>query len=161
MKIITDSTADIPPQVADKLGIHVVPLYVHFGSEVYRDGVDLSPAEFYAKLAASKTLPTTSTISPGEFAQIYDTLAEQTDEILAIVLSAELSATHEAALQGRNLRQKTNCRVEVIDSRLVTIAMGLVVIAAAKQAAEGAGIDRVMNTVRHDIAKVQIRVAFD
>ena len=77
VKIITDSTSDIPVQVARDLGIEVIPLYVHFGTEVYRDGVDLSTAEFYHKLATNKSLPTTATIAPGEFAQICDKLAEE------------------------------------------------------------------------------------
>ncbi|MFC1924798.1 DegV family protein, partial [Chloroflexota bacterium] len=122
VKIVTDSTSDIPPQVAQELGITVVPLYVHFGTDVYRDGIDLSAAEFYQKLVASKSLATTSTISPGEFAQICDDLSEQTDEILAIMISSKLSATCEVALQGRELRKRKDCRVEVIDSRLVSMA---------------------------------------
>ncbi|RLC94478.1 MAG: DegV family protein [Chloroflexi bacterium] len=161
VKIITDSTSDIPPEVASELGIHVVPLYVHFGDQVYRDGVDLTGAEFYRRLTANKTLPTTSTISPGEFAQIYDTLAEETDEILAIMLSSELSATFEAASKGKEYMKAGRCRVEVIDSRLVVMGLGLVVIAAAKEAQKGSQLDQVIAVAQSAASRIRIRMAFD
>ena len=161
VKLVTDSTADIPPQVASALGVHVVPLYVHFGDEVYRDGVDLSPSEFYGKLATSKSLPTTATVSPVEFGQIYDNLSEDSDEILVIVLSSELSATYQVALHGKELSQKKSCRVEVIDSRLVLMPLGLVVIAAAKEAQAGARMDQVMDTAQQAMSRVHVRMAFD
>lgn len=161
LKIITDSTSDIPSQVAQELGITVIPLYVHFGTDVYRDGVDLSAAEFYQKLVTSKSLPTTSTISPGEFAQIFDELSEQTDEILAIVISSKLSATYDAALQGSEIRKRKNCRVEVIDSQLVLMALGLIVITAAKEAQAGANLEQVVSMVRRALPKAHVRMAFD
>lgn len=161
VKLVTDSTADIPPQVASALGIHVVPLYVHFGDEVYRDGFDLSPSEFYGRLATSKSLPTTATVSPVEFGQIYDNLSEDSDEILVIVLSSELSATYQVALHGKELSQKKDCRVEVIDSRLVLMPLGLVVIAAAKEAQAGARMNQVMDTAKKAMSRVYVRMAFD
>jgi DegV family protein with EDD domain len=161
VKLVTDSTADITSQVASELGIRVVPLCIHFGDEVYRDGVDLSPAEFYRRLGANKSLPTTSTISAGEFAEIFDTLAEETDEVLGIFISSELSATFESALQGKELMKAKGCRVEVIDSRLVVMALGLIVISAAKQAQTGAGMDELLQRVKSDFSQVQVRMAFD
>jgi DegV family protein with EDD domain len=161
VEVVTDSTADIPRQVAEDLGIHVVPLHVHFGDEVYQDGVNLSHEEFYRKLTANKTLPTTSTVSPGEFAQLFDTLAEESDEILAIVISSELSATYEAAVQGKDLRKSKGCRLEVIDSRLLVMALGLVVIAAAKEARQGASLDRVLEAARGATSRIHVRMAFD
>jgi DegV family protein with EDD domain len=161
VKLVTDSTADIPPQVASALGIHVVPLYVHFGDEVYRDGVDLSPSEFYRKLATSKSMPTTATVSPAEFAQIYDNLSEGSNEILVIVLSSKLSATYQIALRGKELSQKKGCRIEVVDSRLVLMPLGLVVIAAAKEAQTGTGMDQVIDTAQKATSRVHVRMAFD
>jgi len=161
VKIVTDSTSDIPPQVAEDLGICVIPLYVHFGTEVYRDGVDLSASEFYQKLVTSKSLPTTSTISPGEFAKIRDDLSEQTDEILAITISSKLSATYDAVLQGKDMRKKKDCRVEAIDSKYVGMALGLIAIAAAKEALAGANLQQVVDMVKKTLPKVHIRMAFD
>jgi DegV family protein with EDD domain len=161
VKIVTDSTADIPPQVANELGIWVMPLYVHFGTEVYRDGVDLSAAEFYQKLKTSKSLPTTASVSPSEFAQVCDKLAEQTDEILAIVISSKMSSTCDVVLQGKELRKRKDCRVEVVDSQLVLMALGLIVIAAAKEAQAGANLDQIIDVVRRATPKVHARMAFD
>ena len=161
VRIITDSTADIPPQVAAELGIRVMPLYVHFGNQVYRDGVDLTPEDFYRKLVANKTLPTTSTVAPVEFAQICDELSKETDEILAVTVSSKLSATYDVALQGRDLRKDKKCRVEVLDSKLFCMALGLVVIGAAKRAREGATLDNVVESAKGLYSRIHVRMAFD
>jgi DegV family protein with EDD domain len=161
VRIITDSTADIPPQVAAEFGIRVMPLYVHFGNKVYRDGIDLTPEEFYRRLVANKTLPTTSTVAPHEFAQICDELSKETDEILAVTVSSKLSATYDVALQGRELRKDKKCRVEVLDSKLFCMALGLVVIGAAKRAREGANLDNVVEVARGLYSRMHVRMAFD
>ncbi len=140
VKIATDSVADLPPQVAEELDITVVPLNVRFGTEVYRDGIDLTAEEFYERLVHSKILPVTSVPAPAAFADTYDKLAEDTNEILVITVSARLSATYEVALQSIGL-MKRKCRVEVIDSRWAIMAQGLIVIAAAKAANDGASLD--------------------
>ncbi|MFC1984388.1 DegV family protein [Chloroflexota bacterium] len=160
VKIVTDSVADLPHQVISELGITVVPLNVRFGTEVYRDGVDLTTEQFYSRLTHSKTLPVTSVPSPGTFAKTYDKLAEETDEILAIIVSARLSGTYEVALQSIEL-MKQKCRVEVIDSQFGAAAEGLVVIAAAKTAQVGAGIGEVIDVTRKAIPRVDMRAAFD
>jgi DegV family protein with EDD domain len=161
VRIITDSTADIPPQLAAELGIRVMPLYVHFGNDVYRDGIDLTPEDFYRKLVANKTLPTTSTVAPVEFAQICDELSKETDEILAVTVSSKLSATYDVALQGRDLRKDKKCRVEVLDSKLFCMALGLVVIGAAKRAREGANLDNVVEFAKGLYSRIHVRMAFD
>ena len=161
VRIITDSTADISSQVAAEFGIRVMPLYVHFGNEVYRDGIDLKPDEFYPRLVANKTLPTTSTVAPVEFAQICDELSKETNEILAITLSSKLSATYDVALQGRDLRKDKKCRVEVLDSKLFSMALGLVVIGAARQAREGASLDDVVESAKGLYSRIHVRMTFD
>jgi fatty acid kinase fatty acid binding subunit len=161
VRIITDSTADIPPQVAAKYGIRVMPLYVHFGNEIYRDGIDLTADEFYPKLVANKTLPTTSTVAPVEFAQICDELSKETDQILAVTISSKLSATYDVALQGRELRKDKKCRVEVLDSKLFSMALGLVVIGAARRARQGAALDDVLEFAKGLYSRIQVRMTFD
>jgi len=160
VKIITDSVADLPSQVVKELGITVVPLYVNFGTESYRDGVDLTNEEFYDKLVSSKTLPTTSVPSIGNFADAYDKLAKGTDEIMAIILSSKLSATYEVASQAVGL-MKRKCRVEVIDSQWAAMAQGFIVIAAAKVAKGGASLDEVVAIAQRNISRVDFRAAFD
>jgi len=160
VKIVTDSTSDLPPQVVKELGITVVPLYVNFGNESYRDGIDLTSKEFYDKLVSSKTLPTTSVPSIGNFADAYDKLAKGTDEIMAIILSSKLSATYEAASQAVGL-MKQKCRVEVIDSQWAAMAQGFIVIAAARAAKGGASFDEVVAIAQRNISRVDFRAAFD
>jgi DegV family protein with EDD domain len=160
VKIVTDSVADIPPQVVKELGITVIPLNVHFGTEAYRDGIDLTTEQFYERLVHSQTLPVTSVPSPGVFAEVYDRLTEETDEIIAIIVSAKLSGTYEVALQSIDLMKK-KCRVEVIDSQWAVMAQGFIVMKAAKAAQDGAGLDEIMTLVRHNIQRVDFCAAFD
>ena len=160
VKIVTDSVSDIPAKVAQELGITVVPLYVRFGAEVYRDRVDLSSEEFYRRLATSRIFPTTATAAPGEFAQVYDKLAEETDEILSIHASSRLTAVYEVALQGKK-QMKRKCRVEVVDSQAAIMAEGFITIVAAKEAQSGAKLDQIADTVRKNIPKVHLRMCFD
>ncbi len=160
VKIVTDSIADLPSQVAEGLGITVIPLVVRFGTEVYRDGIDLTPEQFYEKLTYSKTLPVTSVPSPATFAEAYDKLAEETDEILAIIVSSKLSGTYEVALQSIGL-MKRKCRVEVVDSQWATMAQGFIVMTAAKAVQAGANLDEVVEVTKHNIPRVDFRAVFD
>src|SRR4030042_664277 len=137
VKIVTDSTSDLTPEIVSKLGITIVPLYIHFGTESYRDGVDITTEEFYQKLEQARVLPTTGVPSPSIFAEVYERLAEETDEILVIALSSKLSSVYEMELQAINL-MKRKCQVQVIDSLAGAMAQGLVAIAAAKKANGGA-----------------------
>ena len=160
VKIVTDSVSDISPAIASELGITVVPLNVVFGSEIYRDGVDLTTNEFYRKLEGSQTLPTTSTPPLQTFIELYDRLAEETDEILVITISRKLSATGEAALKAVESMEKKR-RVEIVDSRWAMMAEGLIVIAAAKAARTGANLDELVKLTASNMSRVQIRLAFD
>ena len=160
MKIVTDSVADLPSDVVKELGITVIPILVRFGEKVYRDGIDLTAEQFYHKLEHSEILPVTSVPSPAAFAEAYDKLAEETDEILVITLSSKLSGIYEVALQSVGL-MKRKCRVEVIDSQLAVMAEGFLVIKAAKAAQAGAGLDELMDLVQSNIPRVDFRAAFD
>ncbi|MEA1871825.1 MAG: DegV family protein [Chloroflexota bacterium] len=158
--IVTDSVADLPPQVAEEFGITVVPLVVRFGTDLYRDGLDLSPDQFYGRLRTGKALPATSVPPPAAFADAYDKLAEKTNEIVVISLSSKFSATYQVALQVAGLMKK-RCRVEVLDSQWAVMAQGFIAIAAAKAAQSGAGLDEVLAVARHTMHRVDMRAAFD
>jgi DegV family protein with EDD domain len=160
VKIVTDSLGDIPSEVAEELGITVIPINVIFGNINYRDGVDLTTEQFYDKLATSKIFPTTIVPPLGRFADTYDKVAEETKEILVITNSHKLSASYETAVLARE-RMKKKCRVEVIDSMSAIMVQGLIVIAAAKAAKAGANIDEVMGIVLKDILRADGRMAFD
>ena len=160
VKIVTDSVADLSSEMASKLGITVVPLNVRFGTKVYRDGVDLTAEQFYDKLKHSETLPVTSVPPPGSFAEAYDKLAGETDEILAIILSSRLSGTYEVALQSIGLMKK-KCRVEVVDSQWAAMAEGLIVIAATRAAQAGTSLDELLDLTHRNISRADFRAAFD
>ena len=153
VKVVTDSCSDITPQLAQELGITVVPLYVNFGNETYRDNVDLSTEEFYRKLATSKIAPTTSTATPADFAQVFTKLADEAKEILTITLSEKFSATYAAAVQGK-ATVKRDCRIEIIDSQQGAGAQMLLVILASQMAKAGANLDQIIERVRKAIPKI-------
>jgi DegV family protein with EDD domain len=160
VRIITDSVADIPSQIVRELGITVIPVLVRFGEETYRDGIDITNDQFYEKLVSSKVMPTTSVPSLDMFARTYARLAEETDEILVIMLSAKLSGIYNAALQSASLME-SKCRIEVVDSKLAVMAQGFVVIEAAKAAQAGASLDEILEIVRRNLTRVDMRAAFD
>ena len=160
VKIVTDSLGDIPSEVAEELGITVIPITVLFGTKSYRDGIDLTTDQFYHKLIHSKILPTTTIPTLSVFVQTYDRLAEETDEIAVITNSHKLSASYEATLQAVEL-MKRKCRVEVVDSLWAVMAQGLIVIAAAKAANAGASLDEVVALARKNIPRADVRMAFD
>lgn len=160
VKVVTDSCSDIPSELARELGITVVPLYVQFGKETYRDNVDLSTEEFYHKLKTDKIHPTTSTAPPADFARVFTKLAQETKEILTITLSEKFSATYGAALQGKAM-VKNDCRIEVIDSRAGAGAQMLLVISAAKMAQAGASLEQIVDWTKRAISRVHILMSFD
>jgi DegV family protein with EDD domain len=160
VRIVTDSVADLPPEVVEELGITVIPLIIHFGTETYQDGVDLTADQFYEKLQTSKFFPTTSMPAPPTFAKVYDRLAKEADGILVITLSSKFSVIHDVALKSIEL-MKRKCRVEVLDSEWATTAEGFIVMAAAEAAKAGASLAQVIEAARKTIPRVDFLAAFD
>jgi DegV family protein with EDD domain len=157
--IVTDSVADLSPQMVKELGVSVVPLSVRFGEDVYRDGIDLTPDQFYEKLRTSRIFPNTSVPSPADFIRVYDEVAEKTDEILVILVSARLSATYEVARQSIDMMKK-KCRVELLDSETATMAEGFIVMKAARAAQSGASFDEVIEVARQNVPRVDFLAVF-
>ncbi len=160
VKIIADSMADLPVDLIKKLDITVIPVNVLFGTDVYRDGVDLTTDQFYSKLVASKTLPTTAVPPLGVFIDTYEKVAKTADEILVVTISHKLSGTYDTAVKAIELA-KTKKRIEVIDSMHVIMAEGLIAVQAAKAAQAGAGLDELVKQARNNIPRVEERMAFD
>jgi DegV family protein with EDD domain len=160
VRIVTDSVADIPAGVIAELGISVIPVLVRFGENTYRDGIDITTDQFYERLVSSKVMPTTSVPSLDMFARTYARLAEETDEILVIMLSSKLSGLYNAALQSVSLLE-SKCRIEVVDSGYAVMAQGFVVIRAAQAAQAGASLDEILEIVHRNLPRVDIRAAFD
>jgi DegV family protein with EDD domain len=160
VKIVTDSTADLPPQLACELGITVVPAYVYFGNEVYRDRVDISEDEFYQRLLRDPVHPTTEPPTPQDFADVYQKLSQEADEIISIHISSKLSATCNSALRGKELME-TECPIEVVDSQLVTMGLGLLTLAAAHAARSGKSLPQVVEEVKQAIPGIHLLGLFD
>lgn len=160
VKVVTDSTCDIPAPLLRELGITVVPVYVMFGDKAYRDRVDISEDEFYDKLVHDSVHPTTSVPSPKDFADIYNELAKETDEIVSIHLTSKESGTCNSALLARDLVDK-RCRVEVVDSQSISMSCGLLVIAAAKEARAGASLEQVADFVHRTIPRMHLMILVD
>ena len=112
VKVVTDTLSDITGDLVEKLGITVVPLYVRFGEEVYRDRVDITSEDFYRRLITEPKLPSTTQPTPNDFAEVYQKLAKETDEILVIVVSSKLSGTYQSAIQARDYL-KDKCHIVI------------------------------------------------
>jgi DegV family protein with EDD domain len=142
LRIVTDSTADLPPEFVERLHISVVPLTVLFGDEELQDGVDITSEKFFKRLVREPKLPTTSQPSVGAFQAVYKALIDEgATEILSIHLSGKLSRTIESARQAAE--GVTGARIAHVDSRTASLALGLGVIEAAEAAAAGKGLDEV------------------
>ena len=160
VKVVTDSTCDIPPQLMQDLGITVVPIYVVFGDKSYRDKLDIGDDEFYEKLIHGPVHPSTSIPTPKDFADAYNKLAKETDEIISIHLTSKESGTYNAALLAKEL-VPPKCRVEVVDSLSMSMALGILVAEAGRQAKNGASLDKVTEAVRQAIPKVHMIFLLD
>ena len=161
VRVVTDSCSDIPQEEARRFGITVVPAYLRFGNEVYRDGVDIDSDEFYRKLATSPIHPSTAAPSPGDFAKVYEEAARETNEIVSIHVTKKHSAVYDAALLGKEIAEGKGCRIEVVDSRGVTMWQGLVAIAAAKAAEAGHSLHQVVNKAHETIRQLRALALLD
>lgn len=155
VKIVTDSSADLPAKIVQELGITVVPLYVRFGDKVYRDRVDINESEFYQRLQHDPVHPSTTQPSPQDFVDAYRKLSQDANGIVSIHISSVLSGTCNSALQGRELA-RVACPIEVIDSRTLTMALGMIVIATAKLANMGKGLAEVVAEAKRAIATTRL-----
>ncbi|MDZ7844737.1 MAG: DegV family protein [Anaerolineales bacterium] len=138
VQVVTDSTAYIPQQQLAKYNIEVVPLNVIWDNQTYRDGVDITPQNFYQRLQKSKTLPSTSQPSAAAFKSIFKKNLEEDREIIAILISSEISGTVNSALQAK--QELGENQIQIVDSRTAAMAAGLQVLTVARAAAAGASL---------------------
>lgn len=159
VKIVTDSLSDLPPDVARELGVTVVPMVVRFGDKTYRDKVDLTMDEFYRMLAESPVLPTTSQPPVGAFEEVYRELAQETDQIYSLHVVSNLSGTYNSAVTAA--RNVPKARIRVVDSQQVSMALGWMVVLAARAAQEGKNLDRIDQLVNNAMRRVHIIAMLD
>jgi len=158
MKIVTDSTSDLPEEIVEEYGIEIVPLTVRLGDKVFRDYYDVSPAEFYQMLRETDDFPRTSQPSVEEFISTYKKIGDKED-IISIHISTKMSATAQSASLA--LQQLPGWKVGVIDSGLVSVGLGILVIEAAKAAKAGADAREVFGLVERLMSKIKVYFSVD
>jgi DegV family protein with EDD domain len=160
IRIVTDSTCDLPPELIRKHQIMVIPMYINVGLQEFRDGIDLTRKEFYARLPDFKPAPTTAAPSPEYFRQTYERLAaEGATEILSIHISAKLSSVVGIAEQA--VREGTTVPVTVFDSRQLSLGTGFQVLAAAQAVEEGCSMKEILALLEAQIARTHVFAALD
>jgi DegV family protein with EDD domain len=161
--IVTDSTADLPPGLVEAEGLDVTtaPLNVHFGSETFRDKIDLTSEEFFRRLATSPVLPKTSQPAVGDFEATYRRLAADGAPICSIHLSSRLSGTHQSATLAAETVAGEGATVRVVDSLNASLGLGLLVITAARLARDGANLAEIVERVERMTPNIHLVFTLD
>ncbi|MCB2210181.1 DegV family protein [bacterium] len=157
--IITDSSAYLPKDIAEDLGIHVVPLTLHWDGESFRDGEDIQAEEFYQRLSKADTIPTTSQTTVGEFNTVFKSLLDQDMAVFAMLISSGISGTVESALQAKE--GFGDAPLAVMDSQLVSMALTLMVITVARAAKEGASLAECQALAKDVFPKIGVYFTVD
>jgi DegV family protein with EDD domain len=144
---VTDSTAYIPPDLIRKYDIKVAPQALIWGSEQFLDGIDISPAEFYARLKTAEVMPTTSEVNVGAFKTIVDPLAAEGVPVLMLLISSKLSGTVNSAQHMKEMLP-SGARVEIVDSEATSMALGFQLLTAARAAEAGKSFEEVVAVAR-------------
>ena len=161
--IVTDSTNCLPAELIKEYDIRVGPLGLIIDGKDYRDQVDITPAEFYRMYRGLKEIPTTSAVSPGDFADIFTELGKSTDSIICIVVSKALSATYSSAEQARDIvrSEHPGLNIEIIDSKTATGALGFIVLEIARAAQAGKSLGEVIAVAQDMIPRVKFLATLD
>ena len=157
--VVVDSTSDIPAGLREQLNIAVVPLTIIFGNQQYRDGVDLSNDEFYARLEQGSVHPTTSQPSQGDFLETYERLAKQHDGIVSIHISGKLSGTVRSAQQAADMVQDVPIRI--VDSGSVSMGCGFLGLEAAEMARAGKSADEIAAALEEMVPRIRLWAVLD
>jgi DegV family protein with EDD domain len=157
--VVTDSTADIPCELADRHGIHVIPQILIMGDKTWLDGIDIDPPSFYELLRTSSHFPSTSQPSVVDFQEVFTKLAREADGIVAVLVSDELSGTlNSARMAVENL---PDVPIELVDTRSVSAQLGFIALATARAADAGADLKATADTARALIGRAQVYFVVD
>lgn len=160
VRVITDSTCDLPAAVLSKLGIKVLPLYIHADGQDYLDGIDMTREQFYARLPEFKDHPSTAVPSMIKFRSLYDSLADEgATEVLSIHISSTLSAISDVAKSAA--KETTTIPVTVFDSRQLSLGMGFLVQTAAELAKAGHSVKEILEKLEEQVKRTYVSAALD
>lgn len=157
--IVTDSSPNIPDDIVAENNIHVVPLTVIWGDEDFYDGVDITPVEFYERLEKAKVMPSTSQPSVADFEVLFRSLHNDGYDILAVLISEDLSGTVSSATQAKKMLPEAN--IEIVNSRSIAMALGFIVLSAARAANQGASLAECKRLVESSLDKVGVIFVLD
>lgn len=159
IRIVTDSTSDLSHQRAAELGVEVVPLAVHFGEETFRDGVDITNEEFYARLAQVETLPTTSQVPPETFIELFRKIRAEGDQVLGLFISGPMSGTNQSANIAREIVDEDN--IAIVETGTVTFGLGLLVETACRLRDQGLSLAELEEKVAELAGRVRLLAVVD
>lgn len=160
IRIVTDSTCDLPDSVVSDLGITVVPLYINFGTQGYLDGIEISRSEFYNRLPRAYPLPSTAAPGIEAFRQVYEALAKDgASEILSIHISKSLSATIDVAAVAAG--KTRSVPVTVVDSGQLSLGLGFQAVTAAQVAAQGVTLQTITKTLEEQRSRTHVFAALE
>ncbi len=159
IKIIVDSTSDIPADLIEKYGIEVVPLTVNFEDKCYLDKIEITSQEFFNKLAESEKLPTTSQASPGAFVEVFEKVLEEGHEILGIFISTKFSGTCESARMAKDMVGSD--KIHIIDSQTACLGACLLILEAVKLVNKGLDIKEIVEKLEEMKHRVSIYAGVD
>ena len=145
IKIVTDSTADVPKELLERYDIQVVPINIQFGTETYQEGIDIDRPTFFRKLDEYPTIPTSSQPSPGQLVEVYRPLAEDGHSIISVHVTSKHSGTYQSALLAKSMMPEAE--IEVFDSLSISIGTGYHVLTAARAADEGKSMGEIIQTL--------------
>jgi DegV family protein with EDD domain len=161
--IVTDSTSCIPEELRKQYDIHVGPYHIEMEGEDYRDLIDITPEEFWRRFKTLKKLPTTGTLGPGEYMEIFEDIIKHTKDIVVVCISRTLSGAYDSSTQAKEIFKETHpdVTIEIVDSKNSGGALGFAVIAAARAAEAGKNIKEVAQAALDVVPRAKLLIALD
>lgn len=159
IKIITDSTLDLPLDLIREKNIEVLPLLINFGEESYLDGVEINTKEMLERIEKDNVLPTTAQVTPNRFEEVFKKYLDEGYKIVTLVLSSEMSGTYQSACIAKNMLETDD--IVVIDSRNVTSGLGILALKACEFRDNGDSIFEIEEKIKNIIPKVKSSLSFE
>lgn len=159
IKIVTDSTSDLSPELLEKYGIEMLPLYVHIGEETYRDGDSITLEELFRRIKEGGPFPTTSQVNPQDFHDVYKKYLDEGYKIISLHISSQLSGTVQSAMIAKGMLESDD--IEIIDCEGLSGTLMLNLVEAGEMVLAGKSMEEVVEGIKANIPKMKVLVSFD